>query len=274
MDETGKPLYFNLQTHIAAIVGMIQSDELQIALQMCDQVPGFYRDNYPPELSEIKRTLYRQTYDQIEYATDDEEAECTREFGEAQWDNGYMYPRAEVVAKLVKELNTQELDPWIFDLGCSHGNLPLGLLKEKLRFTYRGAGMNWRIQEKVKDWLGNYWQHKPAKEGESLTLTGDGFEKLPAQPTILYCTEVIEHCFNPHDIVHSAHKVGVAFDHIILSVPKYTLGGGLPDWQTRRLGHVRTWTPKEFIRFADESFPGYTWQLFDAYSMVLQGAKK
>lgn len=257
MDETGKPLYWSLSEHIAAIVGMIRADELQIALRMCDEVPGWYRDNYPPELAEIKRTLYRQTYDQIEYATDDEEAECTREFGEAQWDNGYMYPRAEVMSKIMDGFLDKGQVPWIFDLGCSHGNLPLGLLKAGYVFTYRGAGMNHRIQSKVKEWVGVAWMDKP----------------LADRPTILYCTEVIEHCFNPHDIVHSSYKVGVDWDVIVLSVPKYTLGGGLPDWDTRRLGHVRTWTPKEFYDFADKAWPGYKWELHDAHSMVLVGRK-
>lgn len=265
MSEVGKPLYWKLEEHIAAIIGMIRADELQIALRMCDEVPGWYRDHYPPELARIKQTLYRQCYDQIEYATDDEEAECTREFGEAQWDNGYMYPRAEIVSEVVKSLPV----PWIYDLGCSHGNLPLGLIKSGHTFAYRGAGMNLRIQEKVKAWVGKLWQERPdpgcAKDGPFL---------FPKQPTILFCSEVLEHCFNPHDIVHSAHKVGVEWDVIILSVPYGTLGGGLPNWSERRLGHVRTWTGKEFAEFADKAFPGYKWELFMSHSMVLKGVRK
>ncbi len=257
-DDTGKPLYFKLEEHIAAIVGMIRSDELQIALRMCDQIPGWYRDNYPPELNDIKRTLYRQTYDQIEYATDDEEAECTREFGEAQWTNGYMHPRAQIITQIVGEMNGAGVVPWIFDLGCSHGNLPLGLMQEKLSFAYRGAGMNLRIQEKVKAWVEHRWWNKPSPLN---------------QATILYCTEVLEHAFNPHDLVHSAYKVGVEWDVIILSVPYGTLGGGLPDWDTRRLGHVRTYTVLDFIDFASRSWPGYKWEITKSDSMVLVGRK-
>lgn len=263
LNKIGLPLYWHLADHIRAIEGMIRADELQIALEMCDRVPGYYRDNYPPELAEIKRKIYERTYDQIEYASDDEEANCTREFGEEQWTNGYMVPRAQVMAELVREINARPKcvdeikTPWIFDLGCSHGNLPLGLMKEKFKFTYLGRGMNWRIQEKVKGWVGDHWAERPTTK----------------QTTILYCTEVIEHCFNPHDIVHSAYKVGVNWDYIVLSVPKYTLGGGLENWN-RRLGHVRTWTPNEFIQFADKAWPGYAWTLYDSHSMVLKGQRK
>jgi len=255
-NNLGRPLYFSLENYIETIIGLIRSDEIQSALWLLDHPPGWIRDNYPPELTKIKNTIYQNTYDQIEYATDDEEADCTRELGEAQWDNGYMFPRAEIISNLIKSMFPKS--PWIFDLGCSHGNLPLGLIKSGHSFTYRGAGMNYRIQQKVKGWIGKHWQEKPVND----------------QPTILYCTEVIEHCFHPEEIVHSAHKVGVDFDHILLSVPMYTLGGGLPNWDTRRLGHIRTWTPREFLAFADKGWPGYDWQLYQAYSMVLYGKKR
>ncbi len=255
--NTGRPLYWRLDAHIAAIEQMIRADELQIAIKMLDMVPGWWKDNYPPELEGIKKTLYRQTYDQIEYATDDEEADCPREMGEAQWNSPYMYPRAEIISQMVKIHNAEDDTPWIFDLGCSHGNLPLGLIKSGHKFHYKGVGMNHRIIQKLKSWVSDNWREKPHV----------------GEPTILYCTEVLEHCFNPHDIVHSSYKVGVKWDQILLSVPMYCLGGGLPDWNTRRLGHVRTWTPSEFSEFANKSWPGYSWVLYKSASMVLVGTK-
>jgi hypothetical protein len=74
--------------------------------------------------------------------------------------------------------------------------------------------------------------------------------------------------------VHTAAKQGVDWDVVLLSVPKYTMGGGLPDWDTRRLGHVRTWTPSEFLEFANRHWPNRTWQLYPEFSMVLVGRKK
>ena len=252
----GRPLYWNLEKHIAAVEQMIMADELQIALKMLENVPGWWRDHYPNVLARIKSTIYRQTYDQVEYATDDEEADCPREMGESQWGSAYMYPRAEIISQIVKKYNAEEIAPWIFDLGCSHGNLPLGLLKSKHEFDYCGVGMNHRIIQKLKDWVGPAWKDRPEN-----------------QPSILYCTEVLEHCFNPHDVVHTSYKKGIIWDQILLSVPMYCLGGGLPDWKTRRMGHVRNWTPKEFSDFANESWPGYSWSLYKSASMVLHGVK-
>lgn len=256
MTEIGKPEHWFLLHHVKAIEGMIRADELQIALQMCDQIPGYYRDHYPAELQKIKNTLYEQMYDQVEYATDDEEANCTREFGEGQWLTAYTFPRAEILEKIIE--NEVVGAPWIFDLGCSHGNMPLGLLKRGIAFDYKGVGMNWRIVEKVKAWVGeDVWTERPIK----------------GQTTILFCSEVIEHCMNPMDVVHTAYKQSINWDLIILSVPMYTLGGGLPDWDTRRLGHVRTWTPEEFFNFAKANWAGYKWELHQAPSMVLVGRK-
>lgn len=260
----GKPLYFDLDTFIQTVEMLICSDEIQAALRLMDPsqgfLPAFYREpeNYPIELKEIKETIYRNTYDQIEYGTDDEEASCSREFGEEQWLGPYTFPRAQIITEAVTDLNNRGLKPWIFDLGCSHGNLPLGLLKHGKKFNYFGKAMNYRASRKIREWIGeDVWRDAPA----------DG------QPKWLVCTEVIEHCFNPHDIVHSAHKIGVVYDKIFLSVPLGCLYGGLPNWRTRKLGHVRGWTKREFLTFAHDSFPGYRWNLVPYNSMVAIGEK-
>lgn len=254
----GKPLYWDLENHVAAILQMIRADELQIALKMLDDVPAWYRTNYPKELSDIKRKLFMNTYDQIEYATDDDEASCPREMGEQQWTSAYCFPRGEIITQEVQKLNSAGKAPWIFDLGCSHGNMPLGLYKLGLVFTYLGKAMNLRASEKIKEWLGPiYWREKP----------NDYQEKW------LVCTEVIEHCFAPEEIVHSANKLGHAFDQIFLSVPLGCLYGGLHNWDSRRLGHVRGWTAEEFAAFAKQSFPGYKWTQYISHSQVLHGVK-
>lgn len=258
MNDIGKPLFWSLEEHIKAVIGMIRADEIQIALRMCDEVPAWYRENRPKELEDIKKTLYQRLYDAIEYSNDPDEANCTREFGESQWTNGYMHPRAEIITQIIQDdKSLKGIDPWIFDLGCSHGNLLLGLLKITRAFSYKGVGLNFKIIEKVKTWASHHWQDHP----------------IQGQKTILYCTEVIEHCMNPMDIVQSAYKPGIDWDVILLSVPLGCLGGGLPDWDTRRLGHVRGWTKKEFSDFASTHWPGYDWTLYVAPSMVLVGRK-
>lgn len=253
-ENFGRPYFFDPDLHAQAIEQMIRADEIQIAMEMIDKVPAWFRENPYPRFQEIKQTLYRQSYDAMEYSHDDEEAGHEKEFGEAQWTTAYCYPRNEVIEQLIKDVGRK---PWIADLGASHGNLPLGLSKKGIEFDYLGLCLNSRIEQKLRSWMVSYWKEKPSE----------------GQPTILVCTEVIEHCFDPLSIVHSAHKLGIDFDHLVLSIPLGCLYGGLPDWNTRRLGHVRGWTKQEFYEFANKHWPRYKWQLNVHHSMVLVGSK-
>lgn len=258
--QVGRPLYWNLETHIKSIIQMIQSDELEIALRMCDQVPSFYRtkDHYPKELADIKKRLYQQCYDIFLYGNDDDEANQAYETCKEQWFGQYCYPRAEIITTEIVRLNSAGITPWVFDLSCSHGNCGVGL-KETigLKFNYLGKSMNHRAAKKVQEWLGDIWADKP----------------LPGQHTILVCTEALEHAWDSEDIVRAAYKVGVDFDQIFLSTPLNTLGGGLENWDTRPLGHVRCYNEMDFLEFAGKAFPNYKWALFKSHSQVLHGQR-
>ncbi len=254
-DAIGKPLYFSLEAHVACVESLIKSDELHMAMSLCNMLPAWYLEShkrYPPELQAIKDKLHARTYSQVEYATDWEEGACSREFGEAQADNGYQYPRLNILEQILIDGPPS----WIFEVGMSHGNLPLSLIKHGHKFKYHGVGMNWRIVEKVREWCKDVWQEFP----------------FVGERTILYCTETLEHASREEDVLHECKKIGVDFDVILLSVPYCTLGGGLESYD-RRLGHVRTYNTKSFIQLADRFFPGYSWELTLAPSMVIVGRK-
>lgn len=255
----GRPLFWNLEDHIKAVEGMIKSDEIQIALRMCDEVPSFYRTkvNYPVQLTEIKKKVYRQCYDIFLYGNDPEEASQTRETAESQWLGGYCFPRGEIITNEIRTLNMAGITPWLFDLSCSHGNALAGLIKTEVKFKYLGKSMNSRAAERVKEWAGDVWQDLPEK----------------GQETILISTEALEHAWDSGDIVRAAYKMNIDYDQIFLSTPLNTLGGGLENYDTRPLGHVRCYNSEEFSRFAEESFSGYSWALYLSHSQVLHGKK-
>lgn len=258
MDEIGKPVYWDLETHIKAIIGMIRADEIQIALTMIEAVPAWYRSNPPIELLEIKKKIYRQHYDIFLYSNDEEEANQTRETAENQWTGPYCYPRGEIITNEVKRLNEIGKVPWIFDLSCSHGNLGAGLLKSGAEFRYLGKSMNSKAAARVKEWLGAVWLDKPYE----------------GQETILVSTEALEHAWDPQDIVRAAYKMNIDYDQIFLSTPLGCLGGGLPNWDERPLGHIRGWNQSEFMEFAHKGWPGYQWMLYESHSQVLHGKNK
>ena len=254
----GRPIHWPLKDHLQAVNNLMNADCAKFALEIIDKVPAWYRDNPPKELLELRNKIYQQCYDQIQYATDDEEGNCTREFGESQWGTNYTHPRAEIITEEIVKANQRGQRPWIFDLGSSHGNLPLGLMRNGHGFTYRGAGMNWKIGKKLKEWVGDdIWRDFP-RAGQERWLT---------------LFEVIEHARYPDELIHSAHKIGIEFDQIFMSTPYGCLCGGLPEWKNRPIGHVTDWTTNEFLQFADKGFPGFSWTLYKSHSMVLHGRK-
>jgi len=259
-NQLGKPIYWSLEDHIKAVIGMIRADEIQIALEMIEKIPSYYRsaENFPKELTDIRNKLYEQCYDIFLYGNDDDEANQTYETAKEQWFGPYCYPRAEHITTQIKSCNDQGLTPWIFDLSCSHGNCAVGLKESGVKFNYLGKSMNHRAAMKVKEWMGPIWKDRPD----------------PHQLTILVCTEALEHAWDSGDIVRAAYKVGVNFDQIVLSTPLNTLGGGLENWSERPLGHVRCYNEKEFVAFAEKSFPGYHWSLIRSHSQVLHGHKR
>lgn len=262
-NNMGRPLFWNLDNHIIAIEQMICADEIQEALRMCDNVPGWYRDNYPQELTDIKNRIYQQCYDQFDYASDFDEANFKEQQVIDQSFSPYTYPRADILAADLKEwlglASQAALVPWLFEISPSHGWLPVGFAHHKLPFQFCGKNLNQAAMLKIKEWL------PPGKWSD---------EPMNGQPKWLINFESLEHMWNPHDLEQASKKVGYQWDRIYLSTPKYTLGSGLSDWKTRRLGHVRTWTPGEFSAFAHKAWPGYEWTLWPAHSMVLRGIRK
>ncbi len=255
----GRPYFWKLEDHIKAIEGLIKADEIEFALKLFDMVPGWYRINYPEELSRLKAILYQNLYDPFEYSSDDEEAGWTKEDAEKQFGTAYTYPRAEVLRDIVLGYNSSGISPWICELSTSHGLLPLGLQREGHRFNFFGKNLNHPALLKLKGWLNDgIWADQPK----------------PDQPKVFVFTEALEHAYREKDLLHSYMKLGVKFDDILLSVPNCTLGGGLPNWKTRRIGHLRTYTPKEFVNLASEYFPGYQWKMYPAVSIVLHGKQK
>ncbi len=254
----GRSLYFDLDAHIAAVISMIRSDEIEMALKMLDQVPAWHRENYPPELQKIKDTLYKNLYDPFEYASDADEAGWTKEDAESQFLTAYTFPRAEILLELVTDLNRRGERPWLCELSTSHGLLPLGLSKQGRSFDFFGKNLNHAALVKLKGWLATHWQERPNPHG---------------QKTIFVFCEALEHCYREEDLLNSYMKLGVDFDYIVLSVPNGCLGGGLPDWDTRRLGHLRGYNAAEFSSLAQRYFKGYEWYLYKSVSLVLVGRK-
>lgn len=254
MVNLGKPIYWKPEIHLKAIEQMVCADEITIALEMFDKIPGYYRDHYPNEFKTLKDKIMQCTFDNYAYI------EC-----ETPLDLNILsdtialpqaYPRADVLAEQIRLLNEQGQSPWIYEMAFGSGWLPAGLQKRNYLFDYYGKSMNLDmiryLEKNIKT-----WKEKPHKN----------------QKTFFVCYELLEHLKDPTEIKQTLLRSKIDFDMIFLSTPRYTHNGGHESLTDQALGHLRTYTPKEFIKFAQDNFSNYELTFIDHETMVILGKK-
>lgn len=255
----GRPWYFIPEDYAQSVVQTAKSDEINFAREMLKNVPGWYRKpgNYPSEFRQIKRDLAKNQYSLFDYSDDRDERSYTLELVRDQIKSNYMFPRLDVIDEFLSNENSNGKMPWLFEISPSHGNLPIALMDKKRQFTFFGRNMNHLATKRFREWLKpDIWNEKPHNN----------------QQRWLVCYEVLEHASLMSDVVLEADKQDQDWDKIFLSVPNGTLGHGLPSLQ-RRLGHIRTFNAKEFVTWADNEWPGYSWRVVESISIVLVGER-
>lgn len=244
----GRPRYFNLKYYLSVVEMMINADEVTKALWLLDNPPSWFKDHEPEEMTMMRRVLHRKLFTNTDYMVKvDHAAKGKDVFDEC-------YPRSHAVAHYVKEFNDNGVTPHIFELGPNCHWLPIGLELRGHKFTYKGVDLDRSQLETINK--APWWSEEPN------------------HPTIFVCFEVIEHLNNPADIRHYMEQLMIEPSYIMLSTPMYCYNGGLPNWFTRDLGHLRTYTPKEFTLFATENFPKYDFEIIEHHCMVLIGKKR
>ncbi len=233
------------------------ADEIILAYHLLDNMPGYYRENYPERAKEIKALVNKNLMSIYDYANNEDE------FGEKQFEEARVQlarmdsqPRGEVLVNKVRDLNRQGIEPHLFEVGPSNYFMPIGLAGGGCKFTYSDLNFNSRAKEFIKSKnIINFADRKP-----------DDYKMY------LFC-EIIEHLWRTEDAVDIYRKYHNEADWFMLSTPRFTMGGGLDSWKTRQLGHIRTWTPKEISTFATEKFPEFDWHIYSTPMMVMVGDK-
>lgn len=253
-DHLGIPKHFDPDHYLDSVEQMICCDEIETALYMLSHMPGYYRDNPPERALEIKRKLYKQLMSITDYANDPGETKEQAESGGVElkdhWKHPHYHPRGEIMTSLCKTLNEAGYYAEIHEFGPAMGWLPAALEDLKIEHSYNGY-----------DIKGNKKQEH---------LINSDLKKR----TVFCSFEVIEHLWNPDDIYHCYAKTGIDADYIAIGCPQYTLYGGLPGWDYRELGHLRTYTPMELLDFCQKHWHGYDWQFHSSNMMLMYGKKK
>ncbi len=240
MSEQGRPKYFNTDTYLDAVEMMINADEVERALWMLDNMPGYYRDNMPERALEILNTLHKKTWTAIQYSELKQDEPLSLEVADQ------VVPlRGMLVEQIVRSYNELSITPHIMELAPGGHWLPQYLKYKGLVFTYSSMSLTVGLEI--------------------------GVEVLG--PVMFVCFETIEHLADEADIYRNYLKMGAKADVFMLSTPLYTINGGEDNWRERELGHLRTYTPAEFMRFADKYFKGCKWEMVMGEEMILTGVK-
>ena len=266
--NVGRPKYFDPDHYCDAIEQMLTADEVITALKMFDQAPAFYRERPTERMQTLKREILQHAWNVSSYAKDPAETYETSLAWEKKMNPGqiedlgdmidipFCYPRGPLMVEEVKRLNEEGKSPHIWEMGPANFWLPYGLKKKGLHFSYYADTLQPDSLKEAKTRLQNHWADKAD----------------PDQVQIFCCFETLEHLWQPEDILHQYHRYGASADIIMMSTPLGTLLGGVPDWH-RDIGHLRTFTPQEFLDIANRLFPGYKWEIYPSAMMTIVGRR-
>lgn len=238
-DGRGRPLFFDLDKYLDSVEGMINADEVERAIWMLDNLPGYYRDHIPRRAKEIRTQLHKNLFTPVQYH--DEYGELDMEALRKAWPG-----RGKVIEDLVRGYNQQGLTPGVMEYAPGTFWLPIGL---------RASGLQFRYEFKCKDQVETDFE-PPADD---------------SPVNIFVALEVIEHLSNEWELYQNYLKFGRHADVVVISTPLYTINGGEDNWRARDLGHLRTYTPVEFRDKLSKMFEGYEWSGMVDESIILVG---
>lgn len=250
---------FTLTPFLDAAELLVQADEPERALQLLDNLPAYYRDNPPREVTTLREQILRSlctphTYSQVDMdATIDVRQSVSLLRGLLR---GQVF---EGVMKALSQTSGELGIPHIVDMGPGEYWLPLGLQTCAYEFTYQDVSLLQRTATQARELLRPEIFRAPKSEA----------------PYLFVAFELIEHLMNPMELgVEALRHGGRMPDYVFLSTPLYTYDGRKKDWKKREgQPHLRAYTPNEFIQEANRVFPGYRWELKFDQIQVLKGEK-
>ncbi len=245
---------FKLDAFVTCINELVRADEVERALWLCDNLPAYYRDNVPAPIAILKNTIQSRIATPRHYIDIDQKQQSIPDYSSFL---GTL--RFRLLDKDVQRLNDLKLKVHLVDFAPGEYAFPVLLKQNKRDFSYAPLNLTRSLFDIVM-------QKHDIQNGYP-----EGLDPVK----IFAACEVIEHLWNPQDI-RTEMLSGCGFADIIhISTPKYTFDQHCSDWTTRNLlGHLRAYTPKEFIDQVVRMFPEYDFRFYDSYVMHLRGVMK
>lgn len=250
--------FFDEKPFLHAANILVAADEPMRALQILENLPGYYRDNPPEAVLKTKMQIKKQLATPAFYMTNKYDALVRAEDAESVVDTTL---RGQKILADIKDFNAKNLTPHIVDLGPGEYWLPIGLWKKRALFSYQDVGLCVEAKQKAMPHIKSF-----------------AVSECPTdRPVVFIACELIEHLHNEEDILTDCLRVCNKMPDIIhISTPLYTYDGQQMhlEWtQKGDLGHLRTYTPKEFYETVTKMFAGYKFELTIGPIMHMRGEK-
>jgi len=251
-NNIGRPRFFPIKKIVELADHYVACDEVFYALKVLEMLPGWYRDNPPKEVVDMKNQILKTVVTVKDYCGDVKEEEIKPEFIHF-FEN---FPRSAGIVYLVHELNKKGIAPSIYEYGPASFWVAAGLKMLGLDFDYTCVCINANADNKARE-------EGLVKEPES----------LKNEYKLYICMEVAEHLWNLRDLEHLFRRhFRQDMDLMYVTTPYGACGGGLPNWQEHTIGHLRTFTASEFQKTLTEYFSEFTWSLFSYGTMLGLGS--
>jgi len=230
---------------------LLEHDEIERALWLCDNVPAFWRANPTEELIRLKTEIQRLTVTPYWYSSHDQILGLTKDTA-----LGFITHilRGHIMSEEIRVLNEKGITPHLVDMGPGEFHMAYGLHLQGRKFTYKGLSL---IHPEFPSEFKEFQREKPE----------DG------QKVIFVANEIIEHLADVSDIRKEQLRFAPTATSIHLSTPMYAFAPN-EDWTKKDLGHLRAYTPFEFQLTATKLFPEFIFRFYEGEVMSLIGEKK
>lgn len=240
---------FDTKPFLEAAEWLCRADEPERALRLLENLPAYYRDHMPNEVSEMRRDILGSLLTPHAYASVDFDSEVGRDVLDSLL-------RGRMVKKTLDEIKGPV---HIVEMGPGEYWLPIGLSQRGYEFTYHDISLLQRTGKQAREIVPSVW--KNTRPGES------------DLPKLFVAFEIIEHLADPKEIATEAARHCGTPDYIFLSTPLYTFDTKTHWRKPNGQPHLRAYTPSEFVLTANQIFPGYKWELEADQIMVLKGTR-
>ncbi len=216
-------------------------DEVELGLWLLDHGPSFYRESPPPRAIKMREQIHRQLWTPVQYVNLYGDNLVSEQQAMASWSHRFAVAEREVAQAIAagRAVHVSELAPGAHIL-------PAVLRAKGHAFTYEPVSLD----------------PMPTKP-----IPPDGAFH------IFVCLETIEHLHNSWEIYQNYLKLNRVADVVIISTPLHTYGGGMSEWHSRPLGHLKCFSPSEAHAVVSKMFQGYAWDCETSDVIVLTGRR-